>query len=143
MPKHPLLFFAPHRPSSRALAIVPRTLRCAAAVARKVYLRPGRGVGGLSKAFGSKARRGTKTNTHKPAATGIIRHVLQQLETLKVRTHPEGSWHQVIEGHFSICAASHDVRFAHVFCIGCMMPVPTRHADGPAPGTDDCEARIL
>lgn len=57
----------------------------AAAVARKVYLRPGRGVGGLSKAFGTKARRGTMTNTHKPAATGIIRHVLQQLEALKVR----------------------------------------------------------
>lgn len=60
----------------------------AAAVARKVYLRPGRGVGGLSKAFGTKARRGTMTNTHKPASTGIIRHVLQQLESLKVReTH--------------------------------------------------------
>lgn len=56
-----------------------------AAVARKVYLRPGRGVGGLSKAFGTKARRGTMTNIHKPAATGIIRHVLQQLEALKVR----------------------------------------------------------
>ena len=63
------------------------TLFClAAAVARKVYLRPGRGVGGLSKAFGTKARRGTMTNTHKPAATGIIRHVLQQLEALKVCT---------------------------------------------------------
>lgn len=49
-----------------------------------MYLRPGRGVGGLSKAFGTKARRGTMTNTHKPAATGIIRHVLQQLEALKV-----------------------------------------------------------
>lgn len=49
-----------------------------------MYLRPGRGVGGLSKAFGTKARRGTMTNTHKPAATGIIRHVLQQLESLKV-----------------------------------------------------------
>ncbi|CAM9771565.1 unnamed protein product, partial [Laminaria digitata] len=59
----------------------------AAAVARKVYLRPGRGVGGLSKAFGTKARRGTMTNTHKPASTGIIRHVLQQLESLKVREH--------------------------------------------------------
>lgn len=59
----------------------------AAAVARKVYLRPGRGVGGLSKAFGTKARRGTMTNTHKPAATGIIRHVLQQLEALKVTSN--------------------------------------------------------
>lgn len=60
----------------------------AAAIARKVYLRPGRGVGGLSKAFGTKARRGTMTNTHKPASTGIIRHVLQQLESLKVRNNP-------------------------------------------------------
>ncbi|CAM9320008.1 unnamed protein product [Chrysoparadoxa australica] len=56
----------------------------AAAVARKVYLRPGRGVGGLSKAFGSKHRRGTRTNTHAQANTGIIRHVLQQLETMNV-----------------------------------------------------------
>lgn len=53
-----------------------------------MYLRPGRGVGGLSKAFGTKARRGTMTNTHKPAATGIIRHVLQQLEALKVMSEP-------------------------------------------------------
>ncbi|CAM9267988.1 unnamed protein product [Choristocarpus tenellus] len=56
----------------------------AAAIARKVYLRPGRGVGGLSKAFGTKARRGAMTNVHKPASSGIIRHILQQLETLKV-----------------------------------------------------------
>ncbi|CAM9188944.1 unnamed protein product, partial [Phaeothamnion confervicola] len=56
----------------------------AAAVARKVYMRPGRGVGGLRKAFGSVHHRGTRTNTHAKAAGGIIRHVLQQLEEMKV-----------------------------------------------------------
>lgn len=62
-----------------------------AAIARKVYLRPGRGIGGLSKAFGTKARRGTLTNIHRPASTGVIRHILQQLEELKV-SHAEGRY---------------------------------------------------
>ncbi|KAG5191823.1 ribosomal protein S19e [Tribonema minus] len=56
----------------------------AAAVARKVYLRPGRGVGGLTKAFGSVERRGTRTNHHARASGGLIRHILQQLETMSV-----------------------------------------------------------
>ncbi len=56
----------------------------AAAVARKVYLRPGRGVGGLRKAFGSVERRGVLTNHHKKAAGGVIRHILKQLEKLDV-----------------------------------------------------------
>ncbi len=56
----------------------------AAAVARKVYLRPGRGIGGLRKAFGSVERRGVLTNHHKKGAGGVIRHILQQLEKLDV-----------------------------------------------------------
>ncbi len=56
----------------------------AAAVARKVYLRPGRGIGGLRKAFGSVERRGVLTNHHKKGAGGVIRHILKQLEKLNV-----------------------------------------------------------
>jgi small subunit ribosomal protein S19e len=56
----------------------------AAAVARKVYLRPGRGVGGLRKAFGTSERRGSRTSHHSKASGGLIRHILLQLETMSV-----------------------------------------------------------
>ena len=50
----------------------------AAAVARKIYLRP-RGIGQLQQAFGGKARRGTRRNKSAKGTQGIIRHCLQQL----------------------------------------------------------------
>mmetsp|Transcript_1256 Transcript_1256/g.1609 ORF Transcript_1256/g.1609 Transcript_1256/m.1609 type:complete len:151 (+) Transcript_1256:61-513(+) len=56
----------------------------AAAVARKVYLRPGRGVGNLKESFGTVERRGVRTNHHKKACGGLIRHILIQLQELKV-----------------------------------------------------------
>lgn len=56
----------------------------AAAVARRVYLRPGCGVGGLRKAFGGKNRRGTLKERRGIAVGGVIRSVLQDLEKLKV-----------------------------------------------------------
>jgi ribosomal protein S19E (S16A) len=56
----------------------------AAAVARKVYLRPGRGVGGLSKVFGTTERRGSRPAHHSNASRGLIRHILQQLEEMDV-----------------------------------------------------------
>ena len=51
----------------------------AAAIARKVYLKP-RGIGQLTRAFGGKARRGTCTNKSRKGTQGIIRHCLQQLQ---------------------------------------------------------------
>ncbi len=51
----------------------------AAAVARKIYLRP-RGIGQLQQAFGGRARRGTRRNKSAKGTQGIIRHCLQQLE---------------------------------------------------------------
>jgi len=51
-----------------------------AAVARRVYLRPGSGVGGLSRGFGSVNRKGVRPAFYEPANTGIIRHALQALE---------------------------------------------------------------
>ena len=56
----------------------------AAAIARKIYLQPGLGVGGLQRKFGGSKNRGTRTFIFGKAAGGIIRHILQQLEELKV-----------------------------------------------------------
>lgn len=56
----------------------------AAAVARKVYLQPGMGVGALQRKFGGSKNRGTRTFTFGKAAGGIIRNILQQLEEIKV-----------------------------------------------------------
>jgi len=56
----------------------------AASIARKVYLRPGTGVGALTKWYGGKARRGTKTEHFRKANSGIIRSVMLQLEEMKV-----------------------------------------------------------
>eukprot|EP00242_Pyramimonas_sp_CCMP2087_P011749 CAMPEP_0198200690 /NCGR_PEP_ID=MMETSP1445-20131203/3652_1 /TAXON_ID=36898 /ORGANISM="Pyramimonas sp., Strain CCMP2087" /LENGTH=147 /DNA_ID=CAMNT_0043870825 /DNA_START=100 /DNA_END=543 /DNA_ORIENTATION=+ len=56
----------------------------AASVARQIYLRGGRGVGGLRKRYGSKVRRGSRPNLHGQASGSIIRHILQQLEILKI-----------------------------------------------------------
>eukprot|EP00010_Vexillifera_abyssalis_P009500 CAMPEP_0201547958 /NCGR_PEP_ID=MMETSP0173_2-20130828/4445_1 /ASSEMBLY_ACC=CAM_ASM_000268 /TAXON_ID=218659 /ORGANISM="Vexillifera sp., Strain DIVA3 564/2" /LENGTH=145 /DNA_ID=CAMNT_0047957157 /DNA_START=153 /DNA_END=590 /DNA_ORIENTATION=- len=52
----------------------------AASIARKIYLRPGTGVGALRRIYGGSYRRGTRTNAYRKASGGVIRHVLQQLE---------------------------------------------------------------
>ena len=56
----------------------------AASIARKVYLRPGVGVGMLQKWYGGTYRRGTRTEHFRKAAAGVIRSVLRQLEEMKV-----------------------------------------------------------
>jgi len=56
----------------------------AASIARKVYLRPGIGLGQLQKWYGGSYRRGTRTEHFRKAASGIIRSVLIQLEEMKV-----------------------------------------------------------
>lgn len=56
----------------------------AASIARKIYLRPGTGVGGLTKAYGSRARRGARTEHFHRANSGVIRHILHQLEAINV-----------------------------------------------------------
>lgn len=56
----------------------------AASIARKVYLRPGVGVGQLRKWYGSNYRRGVRTEHFRKANSGIIRSVLIQLENMKV-----------------------------------------------------------
>merc|ERR1712014_17801 len=56
----------------------------AASIARKVYLRPGIGVGMLQKWYGGSYRRGARTEHFRKASAGIIRSVLIQLQEMKV-----------------------------------------------------------
>lgn len=63
----------------------------AASIARRVYLRPGTGVGALQKWYGGNYRRGARTEHFRKASGGIIRSVLLQLEEMKVvETMPGG-----------------------------------------------------
>lgn len=56
----------------------------AASIARKVYLRPGTGVGQLRKWYGGNYRRGARTEHFRKANAGVIRSVLLQLEEMRV-----------------------------------------------------------
>jgi small subunit ribosomal protein S19e len=56
----------------------------AASIARRVYLRPGIGMGQLQKWYGGNYRRGARTEHFRKASSGIIRSVLIQLEEMKV-----------------------------------------------------------
>ena len=56
----------------------------AASVARKVYLRPHTGIGALCKWYGGKQRNGAQTEHFNKASSGLIRHILLQLEQIKV-----------------------------------------------------------
>ncbi|KAG7340128.1 30S ribosomal protein S19e [Nitzschia inconspicua] len=67
----------------------------AASIARKVYLRPGVGVGMLQKWYGGSYRRGTRTEHFRKANAGVIRSVLIQLEGMKVVEHVEGGGRRV------------------------------------------------
>ncbi|KAK8801974.1 hypothetical protein WA158_006369 [Blastocystis sp. Blastoise] len=54
----------------------------AAAIARRVYLRPGCGVGALREVFGSKKDNGVRKGHFAKATGGIIRHCMHNLEKL-------------------------------------------------------------
>lgn len=63
----------------------------AASIARKVYLRQYTGIGSLKKVYGGAARRGVHKQHFQVASGGLIRHILQQLEEMKVvEKCPEG-----------------------------------------------------
>eukprot|EP00013_Stygamoeba_regulata_P008711 CAMPEP_0177679896 /NCGR_PEP_ID=MMETSP0447-20121125/29870_1 /TAXON_ID=0 /ORGANISM="Stygamoeba regulata, Strain BSH-02190019" /LENGTH=163 /DNA_ID=CAMNT_0019189163 /DNA_START=39 /DNA_END=530 /DNA_ORIENTATION=- len=56
----------------------------AASIARRIYLRGGVGVGAFRHIYGRNKDRGTIRSHHAPAAGGLIRHILQSLESLEV-----------------------------------------------------------
>merc|ERR1711981_601580 len=57
----------------------------AASLARKIYLRPGSGVGGFSFYYGGMKYRNAVCGAHKgTSATGVLRSMLKQLEALGV-----------------------------------------------------------
>lgn len=67
----------------------------AASIARKVYLRPGIGMGQLQKWYGGSYRRGARTEHFRKAASGVIRSVLLQLEEMKVLEKMESGGRRV------------------------------------------------
>mmetsp|Transcript_13828 Transcript_13828/g.20961 ORF Transcript_13828/g.20961 Transcript_13828/m.20961 type:complete len:153 (+) Transcript_13828:89-547(+) len=56
----------------------------AASIARKIYLKPGIGVGALQRWYGGSYRNGARTEHFRKASGGLIRSVLLQLEEMKV-----------------------------------------------------------
>lgn len=57
----------------------------AASLARKVYLRQGLGVGALRRSYGGRDKsRGCAPERHALAAGGLVRHILQQLESIGI-----------------------------------------------------------
>jgi len=63
----------------------------AASIARKIYLRPGTGVGALQKWYGGSYRRGTRTEHFRKANSGLIRAILISLQEMKVvEAHESG-----------------------------------------------------
>jgi len=63
----------------------------AASIARRVYLRPGIGLGQLQKWYGGADKRGCTTEHFRKASAGVIRSVLIQLGEMKVvEPHPSG-----------------------------------------------------
>ncbi len=67
----------------------------AASIARKVYLRPGLGVGQLRKWYGGRNSPGVRTGHFRKANAGIIRSVLIQLEGMKVTEKCENGGRQM------------------------------------------------
>ena len=83
-------------------ADAPCPLVLPAAIARRVYLRGDVGVGAFKKIFGGRAHRGTRPEKFATGSGAIARHILRQLEALKIVEHiPEGK-----EGHRKGCAAA-------------------------------------
>eukprot|EP00178_Gracilaria_changii_P006800 TRINITY_DN22100_c0_g1_i1.p1 TRINITY_DN22100_c0_g1~~TRINITY_DN22100_c0_g1_i1.p1 ORF type:complete len:150 (+),score=23.32 TRINITY_DN22100_c0_g1_i1:22-471(+) len=59
----------------------------AAAVFRRIYVRPGTGIGALTKVYGSGSRKGVMPQHHQNCARGHIRHAMQQFEKMGLMEH--------------------------------------------------------
>ena len=67
----------------------------AASLARRVYIKGGQGVGSLRVVYGGSERRGACPNRFRRASGAIIRHALQDLQTLDivdVKKDKSGRW---------------------------------------------------
>jgi small subunit ribosomal protein S19e len=86
----------------------------AASIARKVYLRPGIGIGQLQKWYGGTYRRGTRSEHFRKASAGIIRSVLIQLGEMKVcETLPAGGRRMTVVGQQDLDRIAGTVFRAH------------------------------
>ena len=56
----------------------------AAAIARRVYLRNGIGVGSFKRIFGGRVSRGTRPEIFGTSSGSVVRHILKELEKLKI-----------------------------------------------------------
>ena len=56
----------------------------AAALARRLYIRPGTGIGNLRHVFGSVKRNGHRANKHSRASGKVLRYAVQQLQEADV-----------------------------------------------------------
>jgi len=82
----------------------------AAAVARQVYIHRGIGVGALRRHFGGAQRRGTRRQRTVTASGGLIRNILQQLETLGyVEKDEDGGRIVTSEGQAALDQVAHQV----------------------------------
>lgn len=55
-----------------------------ASLARRLFIRPGTGIGCFRTVYGSRQNRGSRPSKHVKASGSIIRKALQALETLKI-----------------------------------------------------------
>ena len=84
-PPPPRVCAAAPPPAPRAAGSPSRLLPPpAAAIARRVYLRGGVGVGAFKKIFGGRQMRGTIREKFSTGSGSIARHILKQLEALKI-----------------------------------------------------------
>jgi len=67
----------------------------AASIARRVYLNGGLGVGALQRVYGGSYSKGTRKSHFQPAASGVIRHIMIQLQEIDIvskRKDKKGRW---------------------------------------------------
>ena len=80
----------------------------AAAIIRKLYIRPAAGVGDLRRSFGGVDRRGTCPNRYTKASGKVIRYLLQQLEEMGlIEQHAKGGRIITSEGRRECDLVSH------------------------------------
>ena len=124
--------WAAHRPCTAPPCCLFRLLLPAAAIARRVYIRQGMGVGGFRRAFGGRSNAAglSAPEHHAKAAGGIIRHALQQLEAMGlVEKNPaaQGGRRITAEGQRQVSTAGAAAAAPH----GCY---PLRAAEAAAAG---------